>query len=191
MKTPCNSMFSVTCSTCVLCLYMCVCVCVCVCATLTCRMARTLLDVRLCCLDFLSRSMSSRPSSSSLDSLVSMVTTSSPIIPPPEQQTNNTSGVKNQDPPLSRYTPVCSYLDYTHRQVNSTKLIQNIIRCVHVFTSVSPETGVLSCPRLSSVELPVGDFLSGLKMIVSPSVLKDLDPRGQTSSSAGRRLSVH
>lgn len=92
---------------------------VCVCVSLTCRMARTLLDVRLCCLDFLSRSMSSRPSSSSLDSLVSMATTSSPITPPPVE--TDTTGVTGEHPPPS---------------------------AADLFTPVLPETGVLSSEEL-------------------------------------------
>ena len=122
----------------------------CVCVRLTCRMARTLLDVRLCCLDFLSRSMSSRPSSSSLASLV-----------------NTSPGEFDQT--LFRHDATCS------RVIVTSPL-----------TSASPETG--SSSRLSPAEHAVRGrgFLT-----VSPSVLRHLDSRGQMSSRAGRRLSVH
>lgn len=140
--------------------------CAFVCDLLTCRMVRTLRDVRLCCLDFLSRSMSSRPSSSSL---VSMAIASSPIVPRPEQKIDT----------LNTWLCLRSGLQL-HQQINPTKLYikHDIMK--------SPEPGVLS-----SQELSVSVSLSHVKRQVSSSVLRDLICRGQTLSSAGRLQSVH
>lgn len=101
---------------------------------------------------------------------------------PTTWEETDTSGVRHLAPPPSRYLQTCP-------QVNSTKLyVKQDPMCSRV--CVSPDTGVLSSSCLSTVELPVCDFLSSLKTTVSPSVLADLDSRGQMSSSAGRRLAI-
>lgn len=139
-------------------------------------MVRTLWDVRLCCLDFLFRSMSSRPISSSLDSLLSMATVSSLIVPQPEQETDTLN------------TGLCLWAGthQLHQQVNPTKL------CVKQYVNIKlPEKSVLSSSYWSSQELPVSEFLSPIKTQVSSSFLRDLICIGQTSSSAGRLRLVH
>lgn len=133
-------------------------------------MVRTLCDVRLCCLDFLSRSMSSRPSSSSLVSMAPW------IVPCPEQETDA----------LNTWLCHCSYTQQPHLQLNPAKRYVKLNVIIK-----SPEADVFSSSCRSSQELSVSDVLSHLKKQVSSSVLRDLFCRGQMSSSAGRLRLVH